>query len=92
MVDESDSDWRLHGQDKHMVGARLSWRSYRQPRPDWDHDHCEFCGAKFMEAQGPDTLQAGYCTADGRRWVCLDCCRDFKARFGWTTEGGSTDA
>ena len=92
MADGQESDWRLVGQEKFMTRARLAWRAYVSPRRDWDHDHCEFCGMKFMEPPQPGTLQEGYFMAEGKRWVCLQCCLDFKARFGWTTSGGKADA
>ena len=33
-------------------------------RPDWDHDHCEFCFAKFMETAPTGDLTEGYCAPD----------------------------
>ena len=64
---------------------------------DWDHDHCEFCWAKFMAAdfppeqrewreQHPDILTASYTPAQPQRrriWICPDCFEDFRERFGW---------
>jgi hypothetical protein len=66
-----------------MTGAVLVRRAYRTRSPRWDHDHCEFCGAKFMEGGAFDTLPGGYATRDERRWVCPTCFEDFHARFGW---------
>ena len=40
-------DWRLRGQERYLTGREFVWREYTAPRPDWDHDHCEFCWAKF---------------------------------------------
>lgn len=77
----SDDDWRLQGQERYLMGARLHFASYRAPRPDWDHDHCEFCFATFMEGTRPDTLQQGYTTDDEYRWVCPNCFEDFRVRF-----------
>jgi hypothetical protein len=42
----NDPDWRLQGQEKYLGGVTLVRRRWQQQRPDWDHDHCEFCGAK----------------------------------------------
>jgi hypothetical protein len=72
-------DWRLQGQERYLKGATLYWRKYRRPpwNPDWDHDHCEFCGAKFMEEDYPDVLHEGYATSDEYRWVCKPCFEDF---------------
>jgi ribosomal protein S27AE len=75
------------GQERFLTGATLTFRRYEPPRPDWDHDHCEFCGAKFMAADHPDVLHEGYATADNR-WVCPPCFADFRNQFGWTASDG----
>jgi hypothetical protein len=76
-------DWRLQGQEKYLKGATLSWKRYARPSESWDHDHCEFCWDKFMEVDIPDTLHAGYATADNR-WICPRCFGDFVDLFSWT--------
>ena len=48
-----------------------------------DHDHCEFCWAKFMVEDYPDVLHEGYSTLDEYRWVCKGCFEDFKESFQW---------
>ena len=67
MIDSHD--WRLQGQEQYLKGATLVRRLYREPRcnPEWDHDHCEFCWAKFMLGSNPDALHEGYCTLDEYR-------------------------
>lgn len=82
MVD--DSDWRLQGQERFLLGAALQKSRYSSPRSDWDHDHCEFCGAKFTADGVPDGLPEGFTTADRDRWVCPTCFEDFRTRFGWS--------
>ena len=82
----SDSDWRLQGQERFLQGATLHRARWTRPRPDSDHDHCEFCGSKFMEEELPDVLHEGYTTADRYRWVCEPCFKDFVDRFGWRVE------
>ena len=74
-----------------------------EPR-GWDHDHCDFCWAKFMvpeqRQQDPEILTAGYTPAlgPGRTWICPTCFEDFRERFGWTEgtarrpDRGATDA
>ncbi len=42
-----DEDGRLTGQEKYLRGVTLTWRSWSTDRPDWDHDHCEFCWVHF---------------------------------------------
>lgn len=70
-----------------------------EPR-GWDHDHCDFCWAKFMATdyppeqrewreQHPEILTAGYTPAGsepGRTclWICPQCFEDFRERFDWT--------
>jgi hypothetical protein len=76
-------DWRLANQETFLKGATLHWAQWSRPRQDWDHDHCVFCWAKFMEDETPNTLQAGYTTDDGCYWVCCTCYEDFKEKFKW---------
>jgi hypothetical protein len=86
----NDDDWRLRGQDRYLTGARLVRCAYRRnpSNPNWDHDHCEFCSAKFMVDDLPDVLHAGYCTLDEYRWICATCFRDFRVRFRWEVVDG----
>jgi hypothetical protein len=76
----SKDDWRLQGQQKYLQGARLFWSLYQIYRKDWDHDHCEFCGAKFC-LDASDCLKEGYCTEDRYRWICQPCFDDFREMF-----------
>jgi hypothetical protein len=84
MVDEND--WRLQGQEKYLSGVALHWKKWKKPREDWDHDHCAFCKAKFMEEKGPDILNEGYTTTDDYHWVCKTCFDDFKDMFHWVVQ------
>jgi hypothetical protein len=79
------SDWRLQGQERFLKGVDLCRRAYRRytKNPDWDHDHCSFCWAKFSVEDQPDAVHEGYCTLDEYRWICDECFEDFKERFGW---------
>ena len=64
------------GQERSLIpGTRFAWKDYQAPRPDWDHDHCSMCQAKFMDPAGgsiaaqfvsahPDVLTAGYATTE----------------------------
>ena len=85
MSASSKPDWRLQGQEKFLQGALLIHRRYRgyAKNPAWDHDHCAFCGAKFMVEDFPDVLHEGYATRDDRHWICAACFADFKDTFGW---------
>jgi hypothetical protein len=85
----TDTDWRLQGQEKYLSDARLFWRRWSETRPGWDHDHCEFCWAKFMDRNDvPGILREGYTTDDEYHWICAGCAADFATRFGFTLVGG----
>jgi hypothetical protein len=77
------SDWRLQGQERYLQGVTLFHRGYRRKSDTSDHDHCEFCWAKFMEEDFPEVLHEGYCTKDQYHWVCQQCFSDFRERFAW---------
>jgi hypothetical protein len=81
----ADGDWRLTGQEGYLRGVTLVRRRYRRYRknPEWDHDHCEFCWAKFMIEDYPGVLHEGYATLDDYRWICDRCFDDFKELFDW---------
>ena len=78
-----DQDWRLMGQERYLKSAKLYWRKYAPYNEKWEHDHCEFCSAKFMGDEQPDSLHEGYCTEDQYRWICEKCFEDFKKQFEW---------
>jgi hypothetical protein len=80
MVEEND--WRLTNQVNYLMGVSLVHRHY-EPATGNDHDHCSFCWAKFMAADHPDILHAGYATTNGSDWICDQCFHDFRARFQW---------
>ena len=79
-------DWRRQGQERYLRGATLLFKKYFSPREGWDHDHCEFCGAKFMETGNGKNLTEGYATENNYRWVCRECFDDFKSEFKWKIE------
>ena len=82
----SDQDWRLTGQDKYLTGVTLIRRQWREPRPGWDHDHCEFCLEKFGDERLGDVLREGWTTPDEYRWICDECFSDFKDQFKWRVQ------
>jgi hypothetical protein len=45
----ADDDWRLRGQEDYLLGATLQLKAYRMWSEKWDHDHCAFCWAKFLD-------------------------------------------
>jgi hypothetical protein len=92
----SEDDWRRMGQEASLTqGTRFVLETYAPPRPDWDHDHCSMCNAKFVAPamaaamSGEDIRTVGYTTTPdfvrGPRyeWVCTECFADFAAEFQW---------
>lgn len=69
------------------------WQQYRAESAERDHEHCEFCWAKFMDpdfsedhrrfvAEHPDVLTAGYTTAT---------CKPQRASRHWVCEPCMSD-
>ena len=84
---QQDDDWRLTGRQAFLADATLEWTDWQPQRPDWDHDHCEFCRTKFAGPESPDSLHVGFATPDRYHWVCRQCVSDFRSRFGWLLVG-----
>ena len=83
MFMREQNDWRLQGQEKYLKCISLWWKKYTRYREGWEHDHCQFCWAKFMEEDDPDVLHEGYASDDNYRWICSECFEDFKELFEW---------
>ena len=83
------NDWRLTNQERYLKAVTLVWQAYAPASPKNDHDHCEFCWAKFMQTAHPETLQEGYSTPDRERWICKGCFDDFVDLFGWKVTGAA---
>jgi len=79
-------DWRRQGQERFLKGRRLTLQRYRPYRDGWEHDHCEFCGAKFSLVD--ETLHQGYVTDDGYHWICESCFSDFQIEMEWRVYNG----
>ena len=89
----SEGDWRLTNQESYLQGVTLIRKPYTAYSETWEHDHCSFCWAKFMDAndpeRDPEALSEGYATtaehASGAdyHWVCPACFDDFVELFGW---------
>jgi hypothetical protein len=78
-------DWRLQGQERFLKGKALQWKKYAPSRDGWEHDHCEFCSAKFS-VTATDALREGYVTLDNYHWICPSCFADFREMFAWVVE------
>jgi hypothetical protein len=84
-------DWRLHGQERYLRGARFQRAEYRAPSATWDHDHCEFCNGKFSEHEtGDGVARAGWRSEDEYRWVCDACFADFREPLGFVVFSGES--
>jgi len=83
---EAKNDWRLMNQETYLKSVTLYHRKYRQNalKPNWNHDHCAFCSAKFSLASSPELLKEGYATENDNHWICTQCYHDFKERFQWS--------
>jgi hypothetical protein len=44
-------DWRRRGQEAYLRGARLTYKRYQARSAQWEHEHCEFCWQKFVDAE-----------------------------------------
>jgi len=78
-----ENDWRLQNQAKYLSGVELRWEKYVKFSEEWEHEHCQFCWAKFMDVDDPEVLREGYVDESGDRWICEECFEDFRDLFGW---------
>lgn len=77
-----NDDWRLYkGQIEYLYKTSLLHHAYTPCNSNIDHDHCEFCMAKF--GTNLDELNYGYSTVNNYTWICEDCYNDFKEMFKW---------
>ena len=93
-------DWRRMGQERFLPpGTRWVRKHYRVLRPAWDHDHCAFCWAKFVDSTTPEgqailetddsaqaegwTTTAEFSASADHDWVCEGCFADFHEEFRW---------
>jgi hypothetical protein len=72
-----------------LQGASLRKKKYRRYSPEWDHDHCAACWAKFAEWDGPGILHEGYATTseydlgEDYDWICPTCLADLQREMNW---------
>lgn len=73
-------EWNL--QKDFCRKKRLIWKAYPADR---EHDHCEFCWAKFWADPQADEgcLKAGFVIEGTDCWVCEECFEIFKDYFDW---------
>jgi len=81
---KNSDDWRLTDQEDFLKDVSLKHTIWKLKDAEWDHDHCEFCFAKFSEKKAD--LHQGYCTLDEYHWICDECFEDFKDMFEWKVD------
>jgi len=86
-------DWRLEQLQArpYLRGAAFLRKPYRQPSPEWDHDHCTACWTTLAEPhiKRADIIHEGYATtaefvrgAD-YNWICVPCFEQFRDIMEW---------
>jgi len=60
------------------------------PYESEDHDHCEICWARFSKY--PDDMHNGYHEISSNSWICVDCYKNLKELFGWTTKSVNNES
>ena len=73
------NDWRLSGGREYLQKLKLIKAEYKMKCKTSDHEHCAFCWEKFSESH--EDLNTGYCSIDGKHWICEECFEDFKEMF-----------
>lgn len=76
-----EKDWRLVDQQKYLWKVQLKRQRFKASA-QLDHVHCAFCWEKISQNEG--FVKEGYCTLDGRFWICDQCFQDFQETFMWT--------
>jgi len=77
-----NTDWREQGQEAYLTGLKFWNKKYKKFSESWEHDHCEFCNAKFCESENESECEnVGYATDDNYRWICETCFSDFKDKY-----------
>ena len=88
---EQKDDWRLRGQEEYLQNIPLYFLEYSPRSETWEHEHCEFCWAKFgLESEN---LHEGYCTTPTNThkslWICPKCFADFQETFQWNIQNNN---
>jgi hypothetical protein len=51
-------DWRRMHEEQFLTGLAFAWRRYQAFSGNWEHEHCEFCFKKFLDASYADWMRA----------------------------------
>ena len=78
-------DWRLEHlrTQPFLRGVPFKRKSYKSPRPGWDHDHCSFGQRHISVPLATDDAEAvdrGYVTDANYHGVCATCFGDFREK------------
>ena len=84
MTIEKD-DWRLEFGKEPTFYSKFKWsrKKWARTRPNWDHDHCEFCWQKISDIDGENIQHEGWTNDEDTYWVCKSCFEDFKEMYQW---------
>jgi hypothetical protein len=91
----SNDDYRLDSIKPWMEKLTWHYSPYKQPSPDWDHDHCIFCWRRLAEpTAGFNDADDGFADDGDYHWMCAECFRDLfdhlKDRLQWDLREEST--
>lgn len=97
-IPQEPVDRRPADKEERFRGAIFVRRIYAPSSPEWEHEHCELCGAEIVERGShwdtADAVYEGYSTPGPTEapmedwyWVCPSCFEDFRERLGWTLRG-----
>jgi hypothetical protein len=90
-----EDEGRLARNERLLRGAVFVRKTYMPWNPEWEHEHCEFCGREFAERGShwdiADALHEGYSAPgppdnpkDDWYWICPSCFEKNREHLGWT--------
>ena len=74
-------DLREQGQEKYLSGLVFEKKRYQKYSETWEHDHCEFCNAKFSEDPSLECFHEGFSAKENYYWGCENCFDFFKEKY-----------
>jgi hypothetical protein len=57
LVPVAEDDWRRMGQERFLTDLKFAWKRYQAFSGNWEHEHCEFCSKKFLDALYADWMR-----------------------------------
>jgi hypothetical protein len=92
----SNNDYRLDSICPWMERKTWHYSQYKQPSPEWDHDHYIFCWQRLAEpaAGFSDAEFDGFTDDDDYHWMCKkrfgDLFEHLKERLKWKLRNNPT--